>query len=140
MKLQIFAVGKLSRGPELDLVERYLARIAWPVSVLEFSEAKPPRWPKPAPQRRIIVLDEAGRHQTSRAFAGQLGRWRDEGARETCFLIGGADGHDAATRASADLLLSFGGLTWPHMLVRVMLAEQLYRALSILNNHPYHRD
>ena len=121
-------------------MERYMGRLSWPASVRELPESKPPLWPVRAPERRIVVLDEAGTALSSRDFAAQLGRWREDGAREACFLIGGADGHDAQTRDSADLLLSFGKLTWPHMLARVMLAEQLYRALSILGNHPYHRD
>jgi 23S rRNA (pseudouridine1915-N3)-methyltransferase len=73
-------------------------------------------------------------------FAGLLGRWRDDGVRETRFLIGAADGHDPALRGEVDLLLSFGAATWPHMLARAMLAEQLWRATSILSGHPYHRD
>jgi 23S rRNA (pseudouridine1915-N3)-methyltransferase len=86
-----------------------------------------------------VVLDERGRDLPSADLAALLGRWRDDGVRETRFLIGAADGHDAATRDGADLLLCFGRATWPHMLVRAMLAEQLYRALSILDGHPYHR-
>lgn len=85
------------------------------------------------------MLDETGRDLGSAGLAAQLGRWRDDGVREVRFLIGAADGHDAATRAGADLLLSFGKATWPHMLVRAMLAEQLYRAATIMAGHPYHR-
>ena len=86
-----------------------------------------------------VVLDERGASLTSTALADKLGRWRDEGVREVRFLIGAADGHDEATRQSADLLLSLGPATWPHLLVRAMLAEQLFRATSILAGHPYHR-
>ena len=88
---------------------------------------------------RTVVLDERGRDLASADLATLLGGWRDDGAREVRFLIGAADGHDTATRNQADLLLGFGHATWPHMLVRAMLAEQLYRALSILDGHPYHR-
>ncbi|MBL6957580.1 MAG: 23S rRNA (pseudouridine(1915)-N(3))-methyltransferase RlmH, partial [Rhodospirillales bacterium] len=87
-----------------------------------------------------VVLDETGKNLGSRAFAEKLSRWRDDGRRDAAFLIGGADGHDGAVLKAADLVLSFGSLTWPHMLVRGMLAEQLFRAQSILSGHPYHRD
>src|SRR4051812_42392551 len=91
-------------------------------------------------QTRIVMLDETGEMLGSRAFADRLGKWRDDGVRETRFLIGAADGFDDAERAGADLLLSFGRATWPHLLARAMLAEQLWRAASILANHPYHRE
>ena len=87
-----------------------------------------------------MLLDERGRQLSSEEFAALLGRWREEGVREARFLIGAADGFDAAERAEADLLLSFGRATWPHLLARAMLAEQLWRATSILANHPYHRE
>ena len=87
-----------------------------------------------------IVLDERGEALSSTAFAKKLENWRDGGKREARFLIGAADGHSAPTRSDADLLLSFGPATWPHLLVRAMLAEQLFRATSILANHPYHRE
>jgi 23S rRNA (pseudouridine1915-N3)-methyltransferase len=86
------------------------------------------------------MLDETGESLPSRAIAATLGRWRDDGVREARFLIGAADGHDEADRRDADLLLSFGAATWPHLLARAMLAEQLFRATSILANHPYHRE
>ena len=89
---------------------------------------------------RLVVLDERGTQFTSRAFADQIGRWRDDGVREIRFLIGAADGHDDAVRKEADMLFAFGAATWPHMLARAMLAEQLWRASSILANHPYHRE
>jgi 23S rRNA (pseudouridine1915-N3)-methyltransferase len=88
---------------------------------------------------RIVALDERGRSETSEAFASRLGRWRDDGVRTVGFLIGGADGLDEAVRKKADLVMSFGAPTWPHMLVRAMLAEQIYRAQTILAGHPYHR-
>jgi 23S rRNA (pseudouridine1915-N3)-methyltransferase len=104
--------------------------------VTEIGESAP--WPK-SDAARTIVLDETGKDLSSEALAALLGRWRDDGVRDVRFLIGAADGHDAATRAGADLLLGFGKATWPHMLVRAMLAEQLYRAMTILSGHPYHR-
>lgn len=87
-----------------------------------------------------VVLDEGGKNMPSRAFARQLSEWRDQGRKEAAFLIGGADGHAAQTLADADLQLSFGAATWPHLLARVMLCEQLYRAATILSGHPYHRE
>lgn len=86
-----------------------------------------------------MLLDEKGDTLSSAGLAELLGRWRDDGMREARFMIGGADGFDEADRAGADLLLSFGSATWPHLLARAMLAEQLFRATSILANHPYHR-
>ena len=91
------------------------------------------------PGAALVALDERGRDLTSEALADQLGRWRDEGARAAAFLIGGPDGLGAAARERASLVLSLGRMTWPHMLVRAMLAEQLYRATTILAGHPYHR-
>ena len=85
------------------------------------------------------MLDERGTALSSQAFAEKLGRWCDDGARETRFLLGPADGHSAHTRETADLVMAFGPATWPHLLVRAMLSEQLFRAVSILQGHPYHR-
>ncbi|QCI79284.1 23S rRNA (pseudouridine(1915)-N(3))-methyltransferase RlmH [Hankyongella ginsenosidimutans] len=139
MLLHILAVGKIGRCPEADLVDRYLARIAWPVRITESPDGRAPKWPTPLAPHRTLVLDERGKTLDSIAFSALLGQWRDGGVRETRLLIGGADGHDDAVRAEADFLLSFGPMTWPHMMVRAMLAEQLYRALAILAGHPYHR-
>jgi 23S rRNA (pseudouridine1915-N3)-methyltransferase len=139
MRLHILAVGRIGRCPEAELVQRYLGRLTWPHHVTELSEGKPLPAEKPAGTRRI-VLDERGRSLDSAAFAAVLGRWRDEGVRETQFLIGAADGVGPAAKASADMLLNLGALTWPHMLARAMLAEQLYRATMILAGHPYHRE
>ena len=96
--------------------------------------------PPAGPGTITVILDEKGRNFGSIAFAEQIGRWRDDGAREIRFLIGAADGFGDAERAGADLLLNFGALTWPHMLARAMLAEQLWRAASILAGHPYHHE
>lgn len=138
MLLHIVARGKIGRSPEADLVERYLKRIAWPTKVTELGERG---GNAPAAAGSVtVVLDERGTPLTSAALAGRLADWRDGGKREARFVIGGHDGHDEAQRGSADLLLSFGPATWPHLLVRAMLAEQLFRATSILANHPYHRE
>ena len=137
MRLHIVARGRL-RGPEAELVARYAQRIAWPLTLTELSDTAP--LPDPPPQTRSVVLDERGTPMPTRAFADRLSAWRDDGVREARFVIGGADGHPDTVRAGADWLMSFGPATWPHLLVRAMLAEQLYRATSLLAGHPYHRD
>ncbi|MDO9489002.1 MAG: 23S rRNA (pseudouridine(1915)-N(3))-methyltransferase RlmH [Sphingomonadaceae bacterium] len=140
MRLHIVARGRIGRSPESELVDRYLKRIAWPTLVTELPDAGAAKLPEPPSPSVTIVLDERGKPLGSRDFADRLERWRDAGMREARFLIGAADGHPEATRAGADLLLSFGAATWPHLLARAMLAEQLYRATAILANHPYHRE
>jgi len=137
--LHIVARGKIGRSPEAELVERYLKRIAWPTKVTELPE-RGGKLPDSQTGAITVVLDERGKALSSMELAQSLERWRDAGKREARFLIGGADGHDEAQRANADLLLSFGSATWPHLLARAMLAEQLFRATSILANHPYHRE
>jgi 23S rRNA (pseudouridine1915-N3)-methyltransferase len=137
--LHIVARGKIGRSPEADLVERYLKRIAWPTRVTELPDRGGSVPPLPA-NAATIVLDERGKSLSSTELAKMLERWRDDGKREARFLIGAADGHEEEQRAAADLLLSFGAATWPHLLARAMLAEQLFRATSILANHPYHRE
>ena len=140
LQLHIVARGKIGRGPEAELVERYLKRLSWPVKVTELPESggKPP---PPALDRSVtILLDEKGEALGSLAFARRLEGWRDGGVREARFLIGGADGFDEEARGGADLLLAFGQATWPHLLTRALLAEQLFRATGILANHPYHRE
>lgn len=139
MLLHIVARGRIGRSPEADLVERYLKRIAWPTKVTELPD-RGGKMPEVSASSVTIVLDERGEALSSTELAKVLERWRDGGKREARFLIGAADGHDQALRSSADLLLSFGLATWPHLLARAMLAEQLFRATSILANHPYHRD
>jgi 23S rRNA (pseudouridine1915-N3)-methyltransferase len=137
--LHIIARGKIGRSPEADLVQRYLKRISWPTKVTELSD-KGGNVPALPANSISVVLDERGRSLSSVEFARKLEKWRDESKREVRFLIGAADGHDDRERGTADLLLSFGAATWPHLLVRAMLAEQLFRATSILANHPYHRE
>jgi len=137
--LHIVARGKIGRSPEADLVDRYLKRIAWPTKVTELPD-RGGKMPDAGTSAVTVVLDQRGKALSSVDLAKVLERWRDDGKREVRFLIGAADGHEERQRASADLLLSFGPATWPHLMARAMLAEQLFRATSILANHPYHRD
>lgn len=139
MLLHIVARGRIGKSPEAELVARYLKRLSWPTKVTELPDIGG-KLPALESQTRIVMLDETGDVLPSRVFAEKLGRWRDDGVREARFMIGAADGFDDGDRAGADLLLSFGRATWPHMLARAMLAEQLWRATSILANHPYHRE
>ncbi|MDJ0629804.1 MAG: 23S rRNA (pseudouridine(1915)-N(3))-methyltransferase RlmH [Rhodobacter sp.] len=155
MRLHICAVGRLRTGPERALVDDYLSRFdrtgralgLGPVTVHEVEDkkgggitAEGALLCKSAPRgARIIALDERGKTMTSVDFAHLLARWRDDGAQDAALMIGGADGLDTSVRDSSDRQLSFGPMVWPHMLVRVMLAEQLYRAASILAGGPYHR-
>ena len=151
MNIVIAAVGKSRGGPEQALTESYLARLPWRVTFKEIEikkelaadvrraregEALLAHVPEGA---RVVALDERGKAEDSAGFARRIGRWRDDGVRAVAFIIGGADGLDDAVRKRADLVLSFGVMTWPHMLVRALLAEQLYRAHTILTGHPYHR-
>lgn len=138
MLLHIIARGKIGRSPEADLVERYSRRIVWPLKITELPETGG-RIPTALSPHRTVVLDERGKALDSEDFAAMLGRWRDEGVREVRFLVGAADGHTAPERDGADLLYAFGKATWPHLLARAMLTEQLYRATAILAGHPYHR-
>jgi 23S rRNA (pseudouridine1915-N3)-methyltransferase len=152
VEILIAAVGRAKPGPQLELQRLYAGRLAWRVSIIEVEERR-----KLAPAERreregtlllarvpagaqIVVLDERGSALSSAGFAQKLGQWRDGGTRSIAFLIGGADGHAEAVRRRADLLISLGPMTWPHLLVRGMLLEQLYRAQQILAGHPYHRE
>jgi 23S rRNA (pseudouridine1915-N3)-methyltransferase len=137
--LHIVARGRIGRGPEAELCDRYLRRIAWPTRVTELPDTGG-RMPAREAGTMLVALDERGRQLGSAEFARLLGRWRDDGRREARFLLGAADGHGDAGRGEADLLLAFGEATWPHLLARAMLAEQLWRATSILAGHPYHRE
>ena len=138
MRLHVIARGKIGRSPEAELVARYEKRIVWPFKLTELPETGG-SFPEPLTPCREVLLDERGRQIASEDFASLLGRWRDDGVREARFHIGAADGHGDETRAGANLLLGFGAMTWPHLLVRAMLMEQLWRATSILAGHPYHR-
>lgn len=139
MMLHIIARGKIGRSAEADLVSRYLQRITWPVKLTELPD-RGGKMPKPADNGRNVMLDELGAQLTSQQLADILCDWRDNGVRETRFLIGAADGFDDGARQDADLLLGFGKATWPHLLARAMLAEQIYRATTIIAGHPYHRE
>lgn len=149
----------MKQGPERELVSRYLDRArasGKPLAltgfdVLEFAESRAgsaeARKDDEAktliaalPEGVRVVLDERGKSISSQTFALHLGRWRDDGRAAVSFVIGGADGHGRDLLSSADLTLSFSPLTWPHQMVRIMLAEQLYRATTILSGHPYHRE
>ena len=158
MRLAVVAVGRLKSGPERSLVERYRERaeaLGRPLGLSPFHVSEIPEGrARRAPDRRgeegaallgkagaaaLIAFDQRGKTLTSEAFAALVARWRDDGRPAAACLIGGADGLDDAIRARADLVLSFGALTLPHQLVRVLVVEQLYRALTILAGHPYHR-
>ena len=138
MLLHVIARGKIGRSPESELVERYAKRIGWPLKLTELPESGG-RIPDPQTPVRTVLLDERGEQLSSEAFAELLRGWRDNGIREVRFMLGAADGHPAQERASADRQLAFGSATWPHLLVRAMLLEQLFRATSIIAGHPYHR-
>ncbi len=151
MRIEILAVGKARAGPERALFESFAKRIRWPLTLREVEERRrlSPTELKtregallldalPA-DAAVVALDETGDNLTSRELARRLGGWRDNGRAAVAFVIGGADGLADAVRERADLTLSFGRLTWPHLLVRTMLAEQIYRTQQILAGHPYHR-
>ncbi|WP_417316766.1 23S rRNA (pseudouridine(1915)-N(3))-methyltransferase RlmH [Emcibacter sp.] len=152
MQIRIIAVGRLKKGPELDLIETFVKRTPWPVSVTEVEEKRPlkgaERMAKEAElllaaipdDAWLIALDERGKHMRSTAFAETLGRLQDDGRSCVAFVIGGAEGYGPGIKERANMLLSFGKMTWPHMIVRMMLTEQIYRASSILAGHPYHKD
>lgn len=120
------------------MVARYEKRLTWPIKLTELPETGG-RIAEPQTPFKTVLLDECGKQYDSESFARLIGGWRDEGIRETRFLIGAADGHSRAQRESADVLLAFGKATWPHLMARAMLMEQLYRATTILAGHPYHR-
>lgn len=151
MRLSLIAVGRDRDAAVDDLVERYRQRSPWPLTIQTVDVKKGLKGDalkaaegdlllaKVPDGAKVVALDERGKDLTSIQLAVRLGGWRDGGSRDIAFLIGGADGFDARIRERADLVLRLGRLTWPHMMVRAMLAEQLYRAQMILNGHPYHR-
>lgn len=159
MRLLIAAVGRRRNAPEATLIDDYAARIraggrGVGFSAFDLVEVEAPRGLEGAPRRtreaallaaeipdgaRRIVLDEKGKSPTSHDFAAMIGALRDQGAPTLAFVVGGAEGHADSIRKSADHLVAFGPATWPHMLVRAMLCEQIYRAMTILAGHPYHR-
>jgi len=159
MKIAVHAVGRMKAGPERELADRYFERFgkSGPAVGLDFAgivETPESRAQTAAERKReegralrghlqpgsaLMLLDERGRACTSEELAGRIGLMRDDGRKALVVAIGGADGHDRSLLDQAELTLSFGALTWPHQLVRVMLGEQLYRAATILAGHPYHR-
>jgi 23S rRNA (pseudouridine1915-N3)-methyltransferase len=152
LRITIIAVGRLGAGPERALADHYLKRLTWPATIREVEERR--KLPAPALKRReaalildacpdravLVALDERGKQMASRDFAARLAAWRDDGVADLAFAIGGADGLDGTVTARAALTLSLGPMTWPHFMVRGMLAEQLYRSRQIIAGHPYHRD
>jgi 23S rRNA (pseudouridine1915-N3)-methyltransferase len=151
VKIKICAVGRIKASAERDLIDRYTKRILWPFEIIEVEERRKLSGAERKKQEHElmgsvipvgslrIVLDERGVMMSSLAFAEQIRRWRDDN-RDITFLIGGAGGIDSELRDSADIVLSFGQATWPHMLARGMLVEQIYRSQEILAGHPYHRN
>ncbi len=158
MRIAVHAVGRMKAGPEKELADRFFDRFAksGPAVGLDFpgvSETPESRARSAAERKReeaerlralapgaaLILLDERGKNISSEALAQKIASLRDASQKTLFFAIGGADGHDPALRDGAELVISFGAATWPHQLVRVMLAEQLYRAATILSGHPYHR-
>ena len=152
MNIQIIAVGRMKKGPEYDLMNVYLKRAPWTIKIIEVEEKRPLKGSERMAREgelllkaipdgsTVIALDERGKEMRSTAFAKKIGTWQDQGISNLIFLIGGADGYDDMVKKRADGLISFGVMTWPHMMVRAMLAEQLYRASTILQGHPYHKD
>jgi 23S rRNA (pseudouridine1915-N3)-methyltransferase len=160
MRISILAVGRLKRSAEGDLVSDYIARFdrmgrgmgLGPIAIHEIDESRLPNAgarvaaeaaaidAKCPTGGHLLVLDEKGRDLTSTELAASIAGWRDSGVPELCCLVGGPDGFSNRLLEKADLNLRLGRLTWPHRLVRVMLCEQLYRAATILANHPYHRE
>jgi 23S rRNA (pseudouridine1915-N3)-methyltransferase len=160
MRITVLAVGRMKQGPERELVARYLDRAVASgkplgltgFSVTELTESRAgSATARKAEEARalaahlpeggmVVALDERGKSVRSDDFAQRLGRWRDDGKQAVSFVIGGADGLEPGFVTDADLVLGFSVMTWPHQLVRIMLAEQLYRATTILSGHPYHRE
>lgn len=151
MRIHVIAVGRARGGPTATLFDEYAGRVPWPVTLHEV-EAKAAAMPERTAREEallsariparatIVAMDPRGRVLSSEGFAERIGRWRDEGVGDLAFLIGGADGLGESLRARAHLMLSFGPMIWPHLLARAMLAEQLFRAHTILTGHPYHRE
>jgi 23S rRNA (pseudouridine1915-N3)-methyltransferase len=152
MRIHIAAVGKARAGPARDLYDFYARRLTWPLALREVAAKKSlPAGQLPRAEAdllraalpgraTVIALDERGHALDSPRFAARLEEWRAAGNGTVAFLIGGADGLDADLRADAAAQLSLGPMTWPHLLVRALLVEQLYRSQQILAGHPYHRE
>lgn len=150
-KIDMIVVGKVKKGPWHDLQQDYITRLKWPVQLIEveskYSDSKTQQeheqrliLSKLDESSFVIVLDERGDGLRSLDFAQTLGKLRDTGIDKISLLIGGAEGFTDDVRSKANMLLSFGQQTWPHVMVRVMLLEQIYRAQQIIAGHPYHRE
>lgn len=146
MKITLAVIGKMKgTSPEALLMREYLKRMAWKITVKECAASDKTKEAEALlatckDAEKIIALDERGKDVSSRELALQFSDWQQQGISNIAIIIGGADGLDETIRKKAHLTLAFGRATWPHMLVRAMLAEQLYRVSTILDNHPYHRD
>jgi 23S rRNA (pseudouridine1915-N3)-methyltransferase len=146
MKATILAIGKCKKNsPEAAIIAEYVKRSGWDVVVKEQDNSTQEEEAKFLQNSisngaKVVVLDERGVNISSIELADKISGWLNSGCSEICFLIGGADGHLQSTRDKADLLLSFGKLTLPHMLMRAVLSEQIYRVQTIINHHPYHRE
>jgi len=157
MQVTLLAVGRMKQGPQKQQIDSYITRCPWPVKIIEIEEKRPIRGPARLIREgdlflkaldggaggaaaHVIALDERGKSMRSTEFADMIRRQQEAGAARLVFLIGGADGYDPRVRQRADVLLSLGDMTWPHMMARLMICEQLYRASCILAGHPYHKD
>lgn len=153
MHITVLCIGKMKKNsPEADIIARYIKSCKWPVEIIELDEkrALPAFQMKHAESNlllkhlqkdmKVVVLDEHGKEFSSLGFSKQLSDWQDAGVAKVAFLIGGADGHTDELKKRANLLLSFGKITLPHMLARVVLTEQIFRARCIMDGHPYHRE
>ena len=151
MKILISAIGKAKSNPQQQLYMDYIKRLPWKVECKEFDVKLSDVTQKKAKEAelllgacagydKIITLDESGKLLSSREFSEVLGKWQGEGSSSFAFIIGGADGLDEIVLKRANLIWSLGRVTWPHILVRSLIAEQIYRANCLLSNHPYHRD
>ena len=145
MKITLGVIGKCkSNTPEGEIIKRYQERMKWSLNIKEKDNSTQEDEAKFLQScinhgAKVVVLDERGQNMSSPEFANIIDNWMTQGTSEVCFLIGGADGHLEETRQKADLVLSFGKLTLPHILMRAVLCEQIYRAETIINKHPYHR-
>ncbi len=152
MNITIVAVGHLKKSPEKELIDTYLKRCPWDIKITEVEEKRPIKGAERMAREAdlilsaipegayIIALDERGKEMRSASFAKKISDFQDQGVSSLVILIGGADGYDPKVKERANMLLSFGAMTWPHMMIRAMLSEQLYRASTILQGHPYHKD
>lgn len=139
MLLHIIARGRIGRSAEADLFDRYMKRLTWAHKLTELPDTGG-KYPAAVDNSRVILMDEGGDNMSSLEFAKMLENWRDSGVREARFCLGAADGFTPAEREGADKVIAFGKATWPHLIARAMLAEQLYRATAIIAGHPYHRE